>query len=346
MECFEQWLALAKEGKLNYCSVVGTSGTEDISMSYAGNPGMLRVGLTGIDMLRLELLHRHETRKLGPRDLTLDDSYHEYNLATDPLNHDFMVYLVDAEMHRVRCGAPAPLKIGFSHPEECSDTALRFVQNVFRPLIHMLGAVEDKKAIGGKRVALFTPSEIVLRSRQGEKVPLYKAPEEDFENVKNRLNGRFPVTITLREYRKWEKRNSNVPEWIKFAKELRSKGEDVIFVRDTERANEPLEDFATFPQASFYTKIRMALYEQAKCNFFVSNGPAGLGIWGSRPYLYFLTLYRDEEYEANNPDWWPAANGIGAGEQWPWALPSQRMVWKEDTYWNLCEAWEGHRDKI
>ena len=68
----------------------------------------------------------------------------------------------------------------------------------------------------------------------------------------------------------------------------------------------------------------MALYEQAACNLFVSNGPAGLGLFSKVPYLYFANLKPDKRYHASNPLWWMRSNGLCEGEQWPWALPSQR----------------------
>ncbi len=127
---------------------------------------------------------------------------------------------------------------------------------------------------------------------------------------------------------------------------MQAKGETVVFVRDTEKANEPLEDFITYPGASFSIQPRMALCELAKCNLYVSNGPAGLGLFSEKPYLYFLRLQEDKSYEPNNPAWWLRANGIGEGEQWPWAKPGQHMIWGGDNYENLSKAWEEYGEAI
>lgn len=347
VELFEQWLNEARKGALDHACVVASKERDWIGMSYAGNPGKLPMSIFGCESMKAELEARHNARKPGPRNELLDASYHEYNLATDPINHDFLIYLIDAEMYRIRHGAPKPLRIGFSHADELTEKGRRFWEAVHKPLMTLIGAVEDVDAIGGRRAALFTPSEICLNCKKGEKVPLLKARQPELEMIQARYQGRMPyVTITLREYKEWPHRNSHLESWVRFARDLQAQGERVIFVRDTDRANEPLEDFETYPQASFYTNIRMALYEKSRCNFFVSNGPAGLGLFGDRPYLYFLRVYRDDEYEANNPEWWPKANGIGEGEQWPWALPTQRMIWKSDKYHNLCEAWEEMRGKL
>ena len=340
IDLLRHWLKESRKGQITHAAIALCDGTDDVAISYAGDLGPLPQVIVGLDMLTKELAHIHRKRQPGERKEGLDSSFHEYNLAIDANNWDFLVWLVDAEMRRVREDAMPPLKIAFTHEEDLSETCRQFVNRVYRPLLPLIGAVEDPRAIGGHRNASLTPYQISLAARRGERVPMLQAPEDTRRAVRHNLNGRNPVTITLREAKHWPKRNSNLPAWIRFARDLQAKGEDVIFVRDTIRANEPLEDFETWPQASFHVATRMALYQEAKVNLFVSNGPAGLGLFSDRPYLYFLRVFKDQEYEANNPDWWVRANGIGEGEQWPWATPNQRMIWKSDEYESLCEAWE------
>jgi hypothetical protein len=336
----KRWLVEARKGKLMFAAVAASDGSDETGISYSGDIGVIPGILTGLDMLHKEISHVQRKRMAGDRDPLLDASFHEYNLATDAHNWDFLIWLIDAEMTRLREDAMPPLKVHFTHLEELNEPARRFFEAVYRPLLPLIGAVEDPRALGGRRSAALTPFQICLAHRRGEKVPLLQAPGSVTLGTRHRLNGRKPIVITLREAQHWDKRNSNVPAWIKFARDLQARGEDVIFVRDTFRANEPLEDFETWQMASFQVPARMALYQEAKVNLFVSNGPAGLGLFSDVPYLYFLRVFRDTEYEANNPDWWIRANGIGEGDQWPWALPHQRMIWKEDSYDNLSEAWE------
>jgi hypothetical protein len=336
----KHWLVEARKGQLMTAAIAVSDGTDDVGISYAGDPGPFPQVVTGLDMLAKEVAHQHRKRRPGPRDEGLDASFHEYNLAIDANNWDFLIWLIDAEMRRIREDAMPPLKIAFTHMEDISETARNFVDRVYRPLLPLIGAVEDPRALGGRRNASLTPYQISLAARRGEKVPVLRASEDNLEAARHNLNGCAPITITLREAKHWPKRNSNLEAWLKFAWDLRDHGERVIFVRDTARANEPLGDWETWPQASFHVGMRMALYSVAKCNMFVSNGPAGLGLFSKVPYLYFLRVFRDTEYEANNPDWWIRANGIGENEQWPWATPQQRMIWKADSYENLCEAWE------
>jgi hypothetical protein len=335
-----RWLKEARRGRLMFAAVAACEGGDETGISYAGDFGVVPSIVTGLNMLSKELDHLHRKKQPGIRNHELDASFHEYNMATDANNWDFLVWLIDAEMTRVREDGMAPLKIAFTNIDKLTDNNRRFFEQVYRPLLPLLGAVEDPRAIGGRRCAGLTPYQICLAVKRGEKLPRLEAPQGVRLGAHHRLNGRKPVVITLRESEHWSKRNSNVPAWIRFARDLQAKGEDIIFVRDTAKANEPLEDFECWQAASFQVPARMALYQEAKCNLFVSNGPAGLGLFSDMPYLYFLRVYRDTEYEANNPDWWIRANGIGEGDQWPWATPQQRMIWKQDDYANLSEAWE------
>lgn len=338
-------LAEAEKGKLVYLVFAAAHALEDkICFSHAGVYSAVPSILVGLDLLSNELKEQKRQRESGPAAVGCSANYVEYNLATDPLCFDFAHWLIDSEMIRRRMGAPAPLRVGFRHLDELTDKGKRWLNNVLRPMLPMIGAVEADAALGGWRKALFVPTEIVAASKRGEKVPLFKPPPSSVEQVGNWLSGRNPVTITLREAPYWEHRNSNMEAWLKLAGDLKAKGEDVVFVRDTAKGNEPIEGFHTYPQAAYRLDLRLALYEQSKINMLVSNGPGALLIWGSRPYLYVHPLQDHEVYYAARPDWFQQAMGIGWGEQWPWALPGQRMVYGPDNYETLCEAWEARNE--
>ena len=149
-----------------------------------------------------------------------------------------------------------------------------------------------------------------------------------------------PVTITLREAAYSSHRNSNIDEWLKFAEYLIAQGERVLFVRDTKCAADPIEGYETCPAASIDIDVRLALYESAKANLFVSNGPWSLGLFGSRPWLMFNQIDAMDPYPPNTNQWWVNFHGIGVGEQFPWSRPDQRIVWLKDTFVDMCTAWE------
>lgn len=343
LECLEYWREQTELDQVNYIALAAVKQKHEIAYDYAGAFGVENIAADGLKTCMQELEAIVMARDLGPRDFSKDASYVEWPLSgVAPFNWDFLIWLIDAEMTRRRLGAPAPLRVGFSHEELLLDPVSRkFWERVMRPLLPLIGAVIDQNAIGGRHRKLYVPQDIVVASRGGEEVPRLAASQQARSQVASVLHGVQPVTITLREASHFQHRNSNLLAWTRFAHELEKTGERVVFVRDTAKANEPLPGLATFPRASFDVDTRMALYELSKVNLFISNGPGGLAFFSNRPYLYFVNIRaQDEDYGPNKDGWWYQSNGIGPGEQWPWSYPDQRLIWKTDTYENICEAWE------
>ena len=170
---------------------------------------------------------------------------------------------------------------------------------------------------------------------------MFQVPKAARSYVQTNFGDRKPVTITLREAEHYTFRNSNIKAWLKFAGDLKDKGEDVIFIRDTAKGNETITGFETHPPASFNISARAAIYERAKCNLFVSNGPCSLAWFLPSPYLTFIRFH-DPNYEVHSTDFWREQCGLEPGAQWPWAKPGQRLVYEADDYENLCAAWEEH----
>lgn len=337
----EYWLAEARKGEISYLALGVVKERDQVAASWAGATGMEEWCIRPLRTVIQELELIELARRLGPRNLNLDASYHEWSFGNTPVNWDFLPWLVDAEMTRRRLKAPPPLRIHFSNEEKLDNRGLNYFETVFRPLLPLIGAIEDVDACGGRHKPVYVPNEIVVAAKSGVEVPLFHATDKDRYTMALWLHGTRPVTITLREASHWTHRNSNIEAWLKFAAELMAKGEEVIFIRDTYKAIEPLPGFCSCPSAAWNPGLRLALYEQAKCNLVTSNGPSGLCLWSQAPYLYFANLKPDvRAYAANSPAWWLKSNGLVPGEQWPWALPTQRMVWKTDDYSNLCEAWE------
>ena len=79
----------------------------------------------------------------------------------------------------------------------------------------------------------------------------------------------------------------------------------------------------------------MALYAEAKMNFFVSNGPVSLCVFSDAPWMQFVTLGSEEMSK-----FWVEHAAVEKGEQYPWSKPNQRIIWQPDTYENLVAAWE------
>src|SRR4029077_2544614 len=84
---------------------------------------------------------------------------------------------------------------------------------------------------------------------------------------------------------------------------------------------------------------RMSLYDGAKCNLFVANGPATLAWFSDAPWLMFGKPDPNDHYFPNTPDGWKNFTGLDVGEQFPWARPDQRIVWEADRLDVLKQAW-------
>ncbi len=338
----ETYLALAKEHKMHHVAISlcnyrePTSPADYACCDFAGDIILEKSQQEAVGMLYNKLGGSIDNWDLPPADSTLDASHVRYNLASGPLSYDFMIWLIEAEMTRVREGAPAPLRVAFwlGKEEKLTPERSQWLDNVFRPILRMIGAVEDNTAIRGRHKPMYVPADIVKAYKAGESLPKLK-PDRIIEPVKS------PVTITLREAEHWVWRNSNMEAWTRFARGLMDKGEHVIFIRDTAKAYEPLPGFMTYPRASIDAGERFSLYECAKANLFVSNGPYGLGAYGSRPFLMFNPKEKqDSPFAPNTPWFWEVKNGLKMGDQYPWFRPNQRMVWDEDRYENIVGAWE------
>ncbi len=213
-------------------------------------------------------------------------------------------------------------------------------------MLDLIGAVEDESAVDGRVWTHFQSRNIVDMAKAGFEVPNFRAPAGNLEIMAHRYQFRKPVTITLREAGYDPLRNSNMDAWLRFANYLKNKGEKVVFVRDTAQADVMIDGFDICNHASLGIHWRLALYESAKMNFFVSNGPAALCQFSDVPWLMFNRLPGDDRsYEPNTPDFWREHMGIEIGSQFPWSRHDQRIVWATDDYDNLVDAWEAHHDQ-
>lgn len=282
-----------------------------------------------------------------------DEDAATYDLARAPASWDFTTWLINAEMDKRRRGISKPLRVsiipgprgGFRDDNLPVDTAGRqqLLDNVIRQSLALIGAVEDPTANGYQHGYL--ARSISDAARKGEQVPRFKAPTRSlgqvaFWLIEHGIRQNEYITITLREAEHWPHRNSNVEAWLAFAATC---GAPVVFVRDTAKADDPFPAL-TCPAASKDLHTRAALYELARCNFFVGNGPAMLGMYGTAPYLMLKPICPD--FSAGTPEWWAENIGIPEGTQPPWATPKQRIVWADDTLKNIRKAWAKIKETI
>jgi hypothetical protein len=276
---------------------------------------------------------------------SVDLSYACFNCCTSPASYDFLTWLIIQEMRRVESFSPAPLKVAFwkghdssaqlghRHPMERHE---HWIEHVYRPILRLIGAVEDECALDRMGLDAFLTKHVCNMHALHMPLPKLK-PVKDYDLPKG------VITITLREVDDpFFHRNSNIKEWGKFAKWLRDeKGEQVVWVRDTRVAEGTVSGFDTCPLASTDLDARFWLYQNAKLNCFVSNGPMMLCVFSDFPYIAFVPPEEeDSDYIANTPNFWKLKMGVSVGEQFPWAKPSQKIVWTKDTFEAMKTAYQ------
>lgn len=338
LEILENYYLLAKTRRFDHI-VISMIDAEDESIACADYAGVIHLELASyraLSLLRKRLEVSIMNWTLPERDNSLDASYAVYNLAHGPLCFDYIVWLITVEMFRIREGAPGPLKVGFwlgADPSRINPQALLWLENVFRPALSLIGAVEDDKAIHGRPHETFVTGNIQTAAKMGVHVPQLRTTERS----------KYPghVVITLREADHWPQRNSNIEAWKGFAAYLESRGEKVVFIRDTAKADEPLDGFTTWPEASRDLHCRMAAYQEAKSSLMLSNGPIALCQFSSVPWIEFIpVLPPGSNYEPSTGLFLRNHQGIDVGEQYSWAADNQRIVWKSDTLENLIAMWD------
>ncbi len=333
----EKLLAQARGGRAGYLIASMETDGEKPTFGWFGSPTLQGAAMESLEKLAV-LIERDVTNKVPPpRAANIPADRVVYNVPGSPCSFDFIHWLVDAEMTRIAEGASAPLKVCFWFGRD-GRSGLNMpwrrtmFENVMRPALALIGAVEDQTAVDGRVKMEFGFKGVVDRARHGAIVPRFRAQAS--------ASTLGYVTITLREAEQWPHRNSNIGAWTAFAEYLKRRGENVIFVRDTANADDPI-GFETNPMASRNLHARAVLYHHAKKNFFVSNGPATLAFFSNWPWTMFLKIEPDgHAYAPNTPSFWREQFGMEVGEQFPWARPDQRIVWAGDDYEILVEAWE------
>lgn len=277
-----------------------------------------------------------------------------YDMSLAPASFDFIKWLVVAEMDRIRRGAEAPLKVAFTDGPEDGFRAgdvqnlaekQQIMDKVMRPALQLFGAVEtDEAKTGRQHHYWYRP--ITDAARIGEPVPRVKVPvrvacEMVDWLIEKGVKAGAPLVITLRETRYSPDRNSDVASWTEFARRRRAEGEQVVFVRDTAKADEPIEDFLICPRAARDLHDRVALYALARCNLLIANGPAELLQFSDWPFIEFKPLPVEPlRPVAIGDTWWQRFGGITPPESFPWLGPHQLTVWQRDTIDVLEDAWQ------
>lgn len=267
-----------------------------------------------------------------------------YDLSKGPASYDFVTWLARAEMERRASGTKERLRVAFVDGPQDGFRAQKDTQNVeekrqlldhvLRPVLSLFDAIEDPVAADGYQYHYWYKP-MTDAARKGVDIPKCRAPLGDVMQMCRWLDIKrmyCPVTITLRETRYAPGRNSNIAAWTEFARRRRAEGFGVVFVRDTAKADEPLEDFTTCPAAARDVRARLALYSRAHCNMITANGPAELLQFSDYPFVEMKNSF--------DPNFWWRFAGINPPESLPWLGNHQVTAWQSDTVENIEAAWQ------
>ena len=247
--------------------------------------------------------------RLGPQVKVLPEVA-IYDLANQPTTYDFVAWICIVKTlgaKRVHFMSSDQIET-WKYP---AGVAWRRFANIILPLCDMMlpWSIGEKKP--GFTVGYHIGQAEALYEEKGfiEKIPLI--PGDDGY-----------VTITIRESIRNKHRDSNRPEWDKFASWLERNGERVVFIEDGETRDYLIS-----------LEKRMQLYSNARMNFGVNTGPMWLCAFSEAPYT--IINMAPEEISAQH-----LANGcFPPGSQFSFANINQRILWEPDTCENLIRSY-------
>ena len=287
--------------------------------------------------------------------------YAFYDLSVSPVSFDVAAFLVEADRTR-REGALAGIHVVIvPRANESGRTELYSVTHetwrlaqIVMPLINLLPSVvgltscanREEAAVIAANAAKIFPERygvakplahhhlgwVITHAHLGADMHVLKASAQARAYARQwiaaRAQGRRTVALTLREARFTAKRNSDVAEWVKFAKMLDVAGYFPVILRDTDfaldLAPEEFAGIALFPEATFNLDLRIAFYEEAHICAFVSNGPASVCFFDRDVrYLYFVS---GEFLEGDPPTMMRV--GIAVDTTPPFCNAYQRWIWR------------------
>lgn len=286
----ENIVEMTVEGKTFRCApwmVIQTEEFQSIAASFASQDKIIHVHGDGL----LPFVARRMAHE--PKIVTA-----VWDLHLCPTGYDFVMFLGEAEEHRLKIGAeaidliiqPGPIK-GYRNDDLPPNLGSRegMLYRVVVGLARLLPSIRNIEILKIRRAV---PTENIFPVDYSVLVPTMHYGMHYWQFARNVLRAtvaakqfvqerhkRSYVTITLREATHWSTRNSNREVWDQVVIWLRKHGFDVVLVPDAES-----------PDANLYSydvDMRTALYEGAVVNLGVNNGPMSIIPYTSAYYLIF-----------------------------------------------------------
>jgi hypothetical protein len=264
-----------------------------------------------------------------------DPRWSTYDLGVAPISYDVVSFLALAKNRGVKHIDIVPGEhFGFRDDGwyQKADVAEKHFRlwNIVVPACQLAGMTVAVHGDRSKAVrTLYRPEPLYV---EGIREDVFHASEHARRWVRRWLAKRGltrPVVITLRESH-WPSRNSNMDAWRRFAEET-----NAVVVPDSDGDTEFGHVFD-----GVNMDRRLALYEEALVNMGANGGPLSLCFLTRRiPYLMFKLV---SDYPASTPEAY-ARRGFPVGSQYKWAGPNQRLVWADDDYETIRNAYDAFR---
>ena len=311
-----------------------------------------------------------------------DILYAFYDLKVEPITFDFLWFLTGADIERRRLGlgqiqiviVPGQVQ-GLRNEDPQYEVAVPQearhwrIHNILLSAITLLPSCAGVTLAGSRIVAsnirsqagsniyphvyetvlpsAHHPNDSLLPAKAGTRpIGILRATSQGLQYIDqwmtNHSQGRRLLTITIRDYSYGSGRNSNIPAWGDFVRQLDQSIWWPVFVLDTERTlyntPVPIQEFTLFKEVSWNLGLRMSLYQRAWLNLGVNNGPMAL-CW-----LNDLTRYLTFKIVTPSVSQTTLAFNLSRGfesyQSLPFASPFQKWIWEEDDLPIICREFE------
>ncbi len=178
--------------------------------------------------------------------------------------------------------------------------------------------------------------------------PMFAPSPRNLEIIKKYLNGikKKIITISIRNSFYIKSRNSNLKEWLKFAKYLKKKYEVIIIPDGLNYSLSDKKKFKNFIVADYVVwnlSLRTALYQKAFVNCSIISGPAEICSMynqNSKSLIFLDEKSYPKKYLKMCKEEW------GESEIQPWMSKNHKYVYKSDNFENLKKEFEIFVKKI
>lgn len=156
------------------------------------------------------------------------------------------------------------------------------------------------------------------------------------------------VTITIRQYGYDSSRDSNIVEWVRFARLIAKEGYTPVFLPDVDTSfdiDRRFDDLVVFKEPCWNLGLRMALYEKAYVNLFVSSGPAALAQVNMRVRYICMKMVVEESIQAIESVYRDRGLEIGL-RKYEFASDYQVLSWRRDDFDNICDEFYAFVNRV